>query len=105
MKENKKKTFKVDVNGINFVSPEMENWAFLSLFLFLSSGYFVLGQEYGALTPPYFNIAENRNVTVNATCGEGVALKEVYCKLVGYDRFEGLSAFKVLDGQVCGPLK
>jgi hypothetical protein len=37
------------------------------------------------LTPPYFNIAEKRKVTANATCGEGVAQKEVYCKLVGYD--------------------
>ncbi len=40
------------------------------------------GQETTVLTPPYFNIAEKRKVTVNATCGEGVAQKEVYCKLV-----------------------
>lgn len=48
-----------------------------------------LGQSQGTpLTPPYFNIAENRVVTVNATCGEGYPSKEVYCKLVGYDRFQ-----------------
>lgn len=74
------------------------------LFLFLLlAGCSAWAQEIGspgALTPPYFNIAENRNVSVNATCGEGVALREVYCKLVGYDRFDGLSKFKIVDGQV-----
>ena len=58
-------------------------------------------QNEGALTPPYFNIAENRVVTVNATCGEGYPSKEVYCKLVGYDRFDiGLAKYDILDGQV-----
>lgn len=55
----------------------------------------------GGLTPPYFNIAENRKVTVNATCGEGIAVREVYCKLVGFDRFDvTISKFDILDGQV-----
>ena len=59
-------------------------------------------QESTVLTPPYFNIAEKRKVTVNATCGEGVAQKEVYCKLVGYDsRMEATSiTYDILDGQV-----
>ena len=54
------------------------------------------------MTPPYFNIAEKRKVTVNATCGEGVAQKEVYCKLVGYDsRLDaGRITYDILDGQV-----
>jgi len=54
------------------------------------------------LTPPYFNIAEKRKVTVNATCGEGVAQKEVYCKLVGYDSRHdaGRITYDILDGQV-----
>ena len=57
------------------------------------------------LTPPYFNIAENRVVTVNATCGEGVAGPETYCKLVGYDTFkEGLDDY-VLGGHVSGHQK
>ena len=59
-------------------------------------------QEKTVLTPPYFNIAEKRKVTVNATCGEGVAQKEVYCKLVGYDsRVDaGRITYDILDGQV-----
>jgi hypothetical protein len=52
------------------------------------------------LAPPYFNIAEKRKITVNATCGEGVSRKEVYCKLVGYDSFMGASTQRILDGQV-----
>ena len=52
------------------------------------------------LTPPSFNVAENRKVTVNATCGEGALKKEVYCKLVGYDRLDYASTFDILDGQV-----
>lgn len=40
-------------------------------------------------------------MTVNATCGEGVPVREVYCKLVGYDRLEStLSKYDILDGQV-----
>ncbi len=53
-----------------------------------------------ALTPPYFNIAEKRKVTVNATCGENVPSGERFCKLVGYDRLEIEDHFEVLDGQV-----
>ncbi len=67
----------------------------------------VRAQQDGALTPPYFNIAVNRKVTVNATCGEGITWspKEVYCKLVGYDRLDvGLSKYDILDGQVKGAL-
>ena len=33
----------------------------------------VSGQGY-VLTPPYFNIAENRPITASATCGEGVGV-------------------------------
>lgn len=35
------------------------------------------------LTPPYFNLAEGRNITASATCGEGIEGPELYCKLVG----------------------
>ena len=55
------------------------------------------------LTPPYFNIAENRPITANATCGEGGVGKESYCKLVGgFDRIDetwGMSK-DIIDGQV-----
>ena len=64
----------------------------------------VSGQGY-VLTPPYFNIAENRPITASATCGEGVGVgKESFCKLVGsfdiiheFTRTDG----EILDGQVC----
>ena len=70
--------------------------------VFLFCAAFANAQNEGALTPPYFNIAENRAVTVNATCGEGYPSKEVYCKLVGYDRFDiGLAKYDILDGQIC----
>ena len=56
----------------------------------------------GQITPQYFNIAENRRVTVNATCGEGLAQREVYCKLVGNndDTVQMRGQFDILDGQV-----
>ena len=55
------------------------------------------------LTPPYFNIAENRPITANATCGEGVVGKESYCKLVGgFDRIDETWGRNkdIIDGQV-----
>ena len=55
------------------------------------------------LTPPYFNIAENRKVSANATCGEGTNQREMYCKLVGYDRIDAYGSIggtDIIDGQV-----
>ena len=65
---------------------------------------FTLIQTQYVLTPPYFNIAENRPITANATCGEGVGVgKESFCKLVGgFDRIDetwGRNK-EILDGQV-----
>lgn len=77
----------------------LKEWAILALVLHNVVAV-VQGQESIVLTPPYFNIAEKRKVTVNATCGEGVAQKEVYCKLVGYDRLDSGSTYDILDGQV-----
>ena len=55
---------------------------FIAVFAVLHSSF---AQD---LAPPYFNIAEKKIVTVNATCGEGtITKKEVYCKLVGYDSY------------------
>ena len=54
------------------------------------------------LAPPYFNIAEKKKVTVNATCGEGSFKKEYYCKLVGYDSYNLMhTTSEIKDGQVC----
>ena len=70
----------------------------LTLTLLLVIGVTVRAQ----ITPQYFNIAENRRVTVNATCGEGLAQREVYCKLVGNndDTVQMRGQFDILDGQV-----
>ena len=62
--------------------------------------HFTLAQEQDLSTMPYFNIAEKKKVTVNATCGEDPTRKEVYCKLVGYDSIFSQSASNILDGQV-----
>lgn len=35
------------------------------------------------LTPPTFNLAKGRKITASATCGYGVATKELYCRLTG----------------------
>ncbi|KAK6179097.1 hypothetical protein SNE40_011531 [Patella caerulea] len=35
------------------------------------------------LTPPYFNLAQTRNITATATCGEDVAGPELFCRLTG----------------------
>lgn len=37
----------------------------------------------GILTPPYFNLVTNKKVEATATCGEGIADPEFYCKLTG----------------------
>jgi hypothetical protein len=37
--------------------------------------------QHAVLEPPYFNIANNRKITANATCGEGGSRIEVYCSL------------------------
>lgn len=51
------------------------------------------------LTPPYFNLAENRRITASATCGEGVADPELYCKLVGANA-DGEATELIQGGQV-----
>lgn len=50
---------------------------------------------------PYFNIALKKRVTVNATCGENIARKEQFCKLVGYDSiYLASSSLNIQQGQV-----
>lgn len=59
----------------------------------------VLAPPAGAeiLTPPYFNLAEGRNITATATCGDDEA--ELYCKLVGANA-ENDENINVIQGQV-----
>lgn len=51
------------------------------------------------LTPPYFNLAEGREITASATCGVDTPGKELYCKLVGAnaDQDEDIN---LIQGQV-----
>ncbi|XP_071537849.1 laminin subunit alpha isoform X2 [Panulirus ornatus] len=53
------------------------------------------------LTPPYFNLAENRRITATATCGENVAEPELYCKLVGANADRDSSPIFIQGGQWC----
>ncbi|ODM92460.1 Laminin subunit alpha [Orchesella cincta] len=69
------------------------------LFWFLYSiGVLVPLAQSEVLTPPYFNLAENRRITATATCGdEG---PELYCKLVGANS-ETEAFNNIIHGQVC----
>ena len=69
------------------------------LLFFAGAGLWTLVQAQD-LTLPYFNIALKKKVTVNATCGENLARKETYCKLVGYDSLLLTSSNEIVDGQV-----
>lgn len=51
------------------------------------------------LTPPYFNLAQGKNITASATCGEDTEGPELYCKLVGADAEHELN-INVIQGQV-----
>lgn len=53
------------------------------------------------LTPPYFNIAQGRNIQATATCGEGVANSELYCRLTGTTSSLGTSRHELIQGQMC----
>ncbi|XP_057663543.1 laminin subunit alpha [Diorhabda carinulata] len=70
--------------------------AFPTFFLFsLFTG--IRGES---LTPPYFNLAEGKHITATATCGEGIQGPELYCKLIGANSENDLTA-NVIQGQYC----
>ncbi|XP_034947491.1 laminin subunit alpha [Chelonus insularis] len=52
------------------------------------------------LTPPYFNLAEGKEIIASATCGVDTPGPELYCKLVGAssDQDEDIN---LIQGQVC----
>lgn len=51
------------------------------------------------LTPPYFNLAEGKNITASATCGVDTEIPELYCKLVGANSDQD-SEINLIQGQV-----
>ncbi|XP_060535680.1 laminin subunit alpha [Cylas formicarius] len=52
------------------------------------------------LTPPYFNLAEGKNITATATCGVGVEGPELFCKLIGSNS-DNEPSVNVIQGQYC----
>lgn len=53
------------------------------------------------LTPPYFNLAEGRQISATATCGVGVEEPELYCKLVGANTENDVHHnYSLVQGQV-----
>ncbi|CAG9821860.1 unnamed protein product [Phaedon cochleariae] len=53
-----------------------------------------------SLTPPYFNLAEGKNITASATCGEDIEGPELFCKLIGANSENDLTV-NVIQGQYC----
>lgn len=52
-----------------------------------------------SLTPPYFNLAEGKNITASATCGVDHEGPELFCKLIGANSDNDIST-NVIQGQV-----
>ncbi|RWS31675.1 Laminin subunit alpha-like protein [Leptotrombidium deliense] len=75
-------------------------WSIILWTVFCFASYLCAPPTY--LSPPHFNLAEEKNITATATCGEGVPEPEMFCKLVGaiwYDSSHAES--QVVDGQAC----
>ena len=53
------------------------------------------------LTPPYFNLAQGRNITATATCGEDVPGPELFCRLTGATGSDDQTTREVIRGQLC----
>ncbi|KAK7100839.1 laminin subunit alpha-like isoform X2 [Littorina saxatilis] len=53
------------------------------------------------LTPPYFNLAQGKNITATATCGVDVPRPELFCRLTGATGSEDQTTREVIRGQLC----
>lgn len=51
------------------------------------------------LAPPYFNLAEGKNISASATCGVDTEGPELFCKLIGGNSDAELTG-DVIQGQV-----
>lgn len=62
----------------------------------------LIDDVHSELTPPYFNLAEGRNITATATCGVGTDGPELYCKLVGAntEHDNNQHKYELIQGQV-----
>jgi laminin alpha 3/5 len=55
------------------------------------------------LTPPYFNLAQERRIYASSTCGVDVIGEELYCRLTGASSENGFGdRYKeIIQGQYC----
>ncbi|XP_047345121.1 laminin subunit alpha isoform X1 [Vespa velutina] len=76
----------------------MSGWWLLVIHLLI--GLLVKYSRAESLTPPYFNLAEGKDIIASATCGVDTPGPELYCKLVGAnaDQDEDIN---LIQGQVC----
>ncbi|ESO94906.1 hypothetical protein LOTGIDRAFT_144813 [Lottia gigantea] len=61
----------------------MARQGYFPIFAFLCYISFYTNLNAQVLTPPYFNLAQTRNIEASATCGEDVAGPELFCRLTG----------------------
>lgn len=72
----------------------------MSAALVVAAGILIIaGAAVAELTPPYFNLAEGRQISATATCGVDTEEPELYCKLVGANT-ETYNHSKLIQGQV-----
>ncbi|KAA0185034.1 hypothetical protein HAZT_HAZT003707 [Hyalella azteca] len=88
--------FSVPEAGVAAAATMAPSVTYVLLYLFTQSSV-VLSE---VLTPPYFNLAENRRITATATCGEAVPQEELYCKLIGANVNRDVK-YNLIQGQVC----
>ena len=79
-------------NGLHYSSIK------LLFVLIVINCVFVDFNNGAVLTPPYFNLAQGRNITATATCGVNVPGPELFCRLVGAT---GIDESSVIGGQLC----
>ncbi|XP_018320894.1 laminin subunit alpha [Agrilus planipennis] len=72
----------------------------VSVLLTLSLTAGVANARSDELTPPYFNLAENRTIRASATCGEDTEGPELYCKLIGANAENDVNV-NLIHGQFC----
>lgn len=68
----------------------------------------VKSQGHTPLTPPYFNLAQNREIIATSTCGlrsDGTPMPELFCRLTGggdeRDTTAEISNLPLIQGQLC----
>lgn len=68
-------------------------------FLLLLSVVLISKSKSETLTPPYFNLAENKKIFASSTCGVDIDGPELYCKLVGSNTYDQQNQTSSFDDQ------